>query len=313
MSVHLMPLPAERFDEWRAAARKRLIDGNRVSDRRPGVDAVAHVDQLFGELFPDSAATATARAMRVVVDAEGEVGTLLLISRDDKLFLLDLVVDEPLADVHSDDLLAEILRMAREEGARQVGMQLFPQDTTGRAFASGRGFEVASIQMVLEPLPARDVAPHVDVSPMTPERFPTFATASEEGFANDLVESGRYTPEEALAESHRQMIAELPDGLDTTGQELFTASVDGTEAGILWVGVRQREGRPHVFVMDIEVAAAHRRRGYGRELMHAVEREARRLGADSIGLHVFGFNTGAIDLYEQLGYRRTEESLLRDV
>ena len=35
--------------------------------------------------------------------------------------------------------------------------------------------------------------------------------------------------------------------------------------------------------------------------------------ADSIGLHVFGFNTGAIDLYEQLGYRRTEESLLRDV
>ena len=37
------------------------------------------------------------------------------------------------------------------------------------------------------------------------------------------------------------------------------------------------------------------------------------LGAASIGLHVFGFNHGAIALYEQLGYRRVEETRILDL
>lgn len=47
--------------------------------------------------------------------------------------------------------------------------------------------------------------------------------------------------------------------------------------------------------------------------MHAAEREARLLGADSIGLHVFGFNAGAAQLYESLGYRRVEETFLLEL
>jgi ribosomal protein S18 acetylase RimI-like enzyme len=313
MSLHLTPLPAARFDGWRAAARQRLIDANRESGRRPGADAVVHVEQVFDELFPEGHTTSTARVACIVDDADDELGTLLLILSGQKMLLLDLDLAATLTDAQHDDLLAKLLPVARDMGATQIGVQLFPHDTAGRAFARRGGFEVASIQMVLEPLPLRDVAPHVDVSPMTAERFPRFAAASEEGFAHDLVESGRYTPEEAVAESHRQMVEELPDGLDTAGQEFFTASVDGTEVGILWFGMRRRDGRPQAFILDIEVAADQRRKGYGRELMHAAEREARRLGAESIGLHVFGFNTGAVDLYEQLGYRRTEESLLRDV
>lgn len=313
MSLHLTPLPAARFDGWRTAARQRLIDGNRESGRRPGADAVTHVEQTFGEVFPEGDPTSTARVECIVDDTAGELGTLVLVLSGQKLLLLDLAVEATLTDAQNDDLLANLLPVARDMGATQIGVQLFPQDAAGRAFAAGRGFEVASIQMVLEPLPVRDVAPHVDVLPMTAERFPRFAAASEEGFAHDLVESGRYTPEEAAAESHRQMIEELPDGLDTAGQEIFTAAVDGVEVGILWLGMRQRDGRAHAFILDIEVAADQRRKGYGRELMHAAEREARRLGAQSIGLHVFGFNSGAVDLYEQLGYRRTEESLLRDL
>lgn len=315
MSLHLTPLPAAHFDEWRAAARQRLIDANRESGRRLGADAVAHVEHVFDELFPEGHATSTARVVRIADDADDELGTLLLVLSGQKMLLLDLDLDlaATLTDAQHDDLLANLLNVARDMGATQIGVRLFPHDTAGRAFAERGGFEMASIQMVLEPLPLRDVAPHVDVSPMTAERFPRFAAASEEGFAHDLVESGRYTPEEAVAESHRQMVEELPDGLDTEGQEFFTASVDGTEVGILWFGMRRRDGRPQAFILDIEVAADQRRKGYGRELMHAAEREARRLGADSVGLHVFGFNTGAVDLYEQLGYRRTEETLLRDV
>ncbi|MEA1264740.1 GNAT family N-acetyltransferase [Microbacterium sp. STF-2] len=323
MSLHLTPLPATRFEAWATTARQRLIDRNRESGRRLGADAVGHVEQVFGDLFPEGGATSTTRVMRIVDDADGELGTLVLALSGQKMLLLDLDLDldldvdlggaETLSDAQNEGLLALLLPIARDMGATQIGAQLFPQDTAGWVFAEQGGFEVASIQMVLEPLPVRDLASRVEVSPMTAERFPRFAAASEEGFAHDLVASGRYTSEEAIAESHRQMVEELPDGLDTEGQEFFTAAVDGTEVGILWFGMRRRDGRPQAFILDIEVAADQRRKGYGRALMHAAEREARRLGADSIGLHVFGFNTGAVDLYEQLGYRRTEESLLREV
>lgn len=313
MSLRLMPLPAERFDEWRTAARQRLIDRNRASGRRIGDDAVEFADGAFDELLSAGPASPSVRILRIVDDAGGEIGTVWLVLQEGKLFLLDLAVEAPVTDADHDELLAAILAIAGEMGATRIGAALFPQDAVGRAFIDGRGFEVASIQMVLEPLPVREVAAHVIVSPMTAERYPRFLAASEEGFAHDLVESGRYSLEEAIAESHRQMIAELPDGLETEGHELFTATVDGVEVGILWIGMRLRAGRPHAFIFDIEVAADQRRKGYGRELMHAAEREARRLGADSIGLHVFGFNTGAVELYEQLGYRRTEESLLRDI
>jgi len=109
------------------------------------------------------------------------------------------------------------------------------------------------------------------------------------------------------------MMLELPEGVASAGQELFVAEVGGVEVGVLWFGMRTRGGRPHAFILDIEVGAEHRRRGHGRAMMLAAEREAVRLGAESIGLHVFGFNTGAIRLYEGLGYRRLEERFLLSI
>lgn len=313
MAVHLAPLPAGRFAQWRADARQRVVDGNRASGRRLGDDAASYADEFFDAVLPQGAKTPTARVMRIVDERRRELGTLWLVLAGRKLFLLDLAVATALTELQNDELVARIVTIARDMGATQISAPLFPQDAAGHALVEGRGFVVASLQMVLEPLPSRDVSSQVVVAPMTAERFPRFVTDSEEGFAQDLVSSGRFTPEEAVAESHRQLMQELPDGLDTEGQRFYTAAVDGVEVGILWLGMRERDGRPHTFVLDIEVAADQRRKGYGRELMHAAEREARRLGADSIGLHVFGFNTGAVALYEGLGYRRTEESLLRDL
>jgi ribosomal protein S18 acetylase RimI-like enzyme len=313
MPVHLTPLPAGRFEEWRGGARQRLIDGNRASGRRLGDDAATYADEFFREMLPQGAKTPTARVMRILDERRRELGTLWLVLAGRKLFLLDIAVGRTLTVAQNDALVARILTIARDMGATQISAPLFPQDGAGHALLGGSGFVVASIQMVLEPLPSREVAAHVEVAPMTAQRFPRFLVESEDGFAQDLVASGRYTPEEAAAESHRQLKEELPDGLATEGQTFYTATADGVEVGILWLGMRERDGRPHAFVLDIEVAADQRRKGYGRELMHAAEREARRLGADSIGLHVFGFNTAAVELYERLGYRRTEESLLRDL
>lgn len=308
MSVQLTRLPAERFEAWRTATRARLIRRNRASGLRVGADAVAFADAFLAELLPEGLATPTAR-IHSIVDDGAELGTIWLGVGSTRAFIVDLSLPAELTAAQRDELFDAVLEIGREHDAPKISVAVFPQDDAARALVDGRGFEVASIQMVLEPLPERDVPVRLDVAPMSAERFPSFAEHSEAAFADDLVASGRYTQEEAVAESHRQFLQELPDGIETKGQQLFTATVDGVEVGILWLGMRTRDGRPHAFILDIEVVEDQRRKGYGRDLMHAAEREARRLGADSIGLHVFGFNTGAIDLYEQLGYRRVEESL----
>lgn len=279
-----------------------------------GEDAVSHVDAVLDELLPAGHETATSLIL-TIDDGGTRIGTVWLAANNGVLFIVDLAFEIEPSRQQLDHLLDELRSLARRQHVGRVSVALHSSDTAGRAFVEGRGFEVASIQMLLEPLPSR--APRAPgglvVTPMTPERFTSFAAASEAAFAEDLAASGRYSAEDAVVESHRQMELELPDGVDSEGQELFTAHVDGAEVGVLWIGIRRRGGHPHGFILDIEVAEDQRRKGYGRDLMLAAEHEVARLGADSIGLHVFGFNTSAINLYESLGYRRVEERFLLTV
>lgn len=313
MSVQLIPLDDDRFDEWRDATRTRLIRLRQESGILLGDDAVADADAFLDQLLPEGRATETSSIVRLD-DGGHEIGTLWMMAAGDILHLVDLALVDALEQRMRDDLFEAITTMARTHGIERLRVSLYSSDTAGHAFVDGRGFDCASIRMLLEPLPARDsTVAAVELKSMTQERFVAFAAASEAAFADDLVASGRYSAQEARTESRRQMALELPDGLDSPGQELFTAHVDDAEVGVLWIGIRERDGRRHVFILDIEVRAEYRRRGYGRAMMLATEHEAHRLGAESIGLHVFGFNDGAIRLYEGLGYRRVEERFVLDV
>jgi ribosomal protein S18 acetylase RimI-like enzyme len=49
----------------------------------------------------------------------------------------------------------------------------------------------------------------------------------------------------------------------------------------------------------------YRGRGYGKQAMLLIEEKARELGLKSIGLHVFGVNQAARNLYEAVGYEIT--------
>ncbi|MFB4349273.1 GNAT family N-acetyltransferase [Microbacterium sp. CR_7] len=306
MALTLTPLDPDRFDDWRSVTRRRLIALRQESGMLVGDDAVAHADAFLDQLLPDGAETQTSVILSIR-DGGHELGTVWLASMTGMLMIIDLSFARDPSASQRDALFSALVAMARDHEADRLSVPLSVTDDRTRGFIEGRGFACASIQMLLEPLPVRDREPQILVEPMAAERFPSFAAASESAFAEELAASGRYSLEDARVESHRQMTQELPDGVATEGQELFTATVDGEEVGILWVGLRSRGGRPHAFILDIEVAESERRRGYGREMMLAAERVARDRGADSIGLHVFGANSGAIALYEGLGYRRVEE------
>jgi len=78
-----------------------------------------------------------------------------------------------------------------------------------------------------------------------------------------------------------------------------------TNVAILWVGyaIDQVTGirHPHVFLLYVK--PEHRRRGIATALMRYLENWARERGQHQLGLHVFGANATALNLYEHLGYQ----------
>jgi ribosomal protein S18 acetylase RimI-like enzyme len=86
----------------------------------------------------------------------------------------------------------------------------------------------------------------------------------------------------------------------------------GTVAGFSFVSMREEllTHAPSAHLEVLAVAPHVRRSGLGTTLSNAAETEARKRGAKTITLHVFGKNTRARALYAKLGY---DEELIRAI
>jgi GNAT superfamily N-acetyltransferase len=139
---------------------------------------------------------------------------------------------------------------------------------------------------------------------MTDAAYTAWRDQSVREYAAEHVKSGGWTAEEAPAKAEAQFAQILPEGSATPGQFLWTVRDSaGDDVGILWVGTERRRG--HAFIYDIEMAGDRRGQGLGTAAMLALEQWARSNGIATIGLHVFGHNTGAWQLYKRLGYVET--------
>lgn len=78
--------------------------------------------------------------------------------------------------------------------------------------------------------------------------------------------------------------------------------------GYLWVAPLR--SRPQTFfVYELHLRPEARGRGLGRAAMAFTEERARARGCTEVALHTFAGNTGAIGLYESLGFRATDISM----
>ena len=144
----------------------------------------------------------------------------------------------------------------------------------------------------------------VTLVPMSPERFVTWRAYSVASYAEENVKSGRWTEDEALTRSQADFEALLPDGADTAGHYLWSVvDTAGEEAGILWVATDRRPG--YAFIYDIEMNPDRRGQGLGTATLLALDDWCRANGIGTIGLHVFGHNKGAWELYKRMGYVET--------
>ncbi|MEV0538016.1 GNAT family N-acetyltransferase [Kitasatospora sp. NPDC050463] len=141
--------------------------------------------------------------------------------------------------------------------------------------------------------------------------FPAWLERSRAEYAEDLIATGR-TPDEAHRHAEETMARSFPSGTPSPGHAVFDVVDDAGEAiGYLWIGPDTSDDAGAWWIWDIVIDADKRGRGFGRTAMVLGEEYARLQGAHTLGLSVFGFNTGARGLYESLGYETTSVKMLK--
>jgi ribosomal protein S18 acetylase RimI-like enzyme len=100
----------------------------------------------------------------------------------------------------------------------------------------------------------------------------------------------------------------IPGMVAHGGARVLLAYVGESPAGvaICFVGFSTFKARPLLNIHDIAVSPQFRGQGVGRELLAAVETEARRLGCGKVTLEVRADNVRAQQAYRKAGFESTE-------
>lgn len=137
--------------------------------------------------------------------------------------------------------------------------------------------------------------------PMPADRLPTWLDTTMAEYVESRMQAGE-TREQAEANKQRSLDQWFPDGAPLADHHVWDVVDDaGAVVGYLWIGPFSA-GSPDWWVFNVEIDAGHRRLGHARRALEAGHAVARAEGAASIGLNVFGYNDGARELYESLGY-----------
>ena len=142
----------------------------------------------------------------------------------------------------------------------------------------------------------------INLEPIQQEDFARFLERGIREYAEDHVRNGNWPAEGALERSKKEFEQYLPDGIHSRDQYIYSI-VDSNEnkIGILWVQVKDGKA----FIYDFAIDEAFRGKGYGKQALAALDEKLRSMNVESVGLHVFGDNITAQELYKKMGYQIT--------
>ncbi len=144
---------------------------------------------------------------------------------------------------------------------------------------------------------------------MTEAEFDTYKSWLIGDYAQDIANNYRLPIQEALTEASKQITITLGQGLLTPNQLFYLIilvdETSKTGIGYLWIEVDQ--ARKRCFIHDIYLHSKNRHQGCGRKTLELLETKMKPAGIGRIGLHVFGNNHIAQDLYTKMGYHEHAE------
>lgn len=150
----------------------------------------------------------------------------------------------------------------------------------------------------------------MDLRLLTSDEYDKYLEKSIKNYADELVKSGISDEEKSISVSKKTFFSLLPDGLKTKDNYLYFTYYHEELVGFIWYGFRNKE---QAFIYDFYIEENMRRKGFGKMVITACEEDARKKGAKSIGLHVFGHNKAAIALYESLDYIPTSIQMKKEL
>jgi GNAT superfamily N-acetyltransferase len=210
---------------------------------------------------------------------------------------------------------ATVAALAAEEvlrswGCRRVEVGIPAQGTIALRLATSLGYVELNRGMAKK-LP--DTPPALPggsaVRPMNAEEYAAWHEWERRDTIRLSVERG-IPYERAVAAADAAYRELLPDGHATADTALLALSHRGSDAGHLWLRLRDpAKPETDAWVFQVAVEEAHRGRGHGRTLMLAAERECHTAGVRALGLNVCCDNPVATSLCESLGYRVTDHHL----
>ncbi len=149
----------------------------------------------------------------------------------------------------------------------------------------------------------------ISLTAMSEAAFGRFLERIVPEYASEKVEAGNWPLEGSLERSQAEFEKNLPDGLQSPKNFLYTINHDGEDVGVIWLAGSDEQSKG--FIYELHVDEAQRGRGVAYAAMRLLESEALRHGFTSLGLHVFGHNRVAQRLYERLGYAVTNINIAK--
>ena len=145
---------------------------------------------------------------------------------------------------------------------------------------------------------------------MSAAAFADFADRSARAYAEDLAQARGLPMAQALAQARRELCAALPQGPETANQRLLSIedADSGRDVGWLWFLFEATDGVRQVFLNDLWIAEAARRRGCAAAALSEMERLAEAEGCEESVLYVWRLNEPGVRLYQKCGYRPFREA-----
>ena len=125
------------------------------------------------------------------------------------------------------------------------------------------------------------------LEPMDEATYAAWCAVTKRDYAAEKVKAGNWAEADADRLVEEEFKRLLPNGRETLGHEIRSmVNETGEKVGYAWFTIEDRDPGRVVFIYDIAVDPAHRRRGYGRLALAELDAYAREHACMGVMLHV---------------------------
>jgi ribosomal protein S18 acetylase RimI-like enzyme len=153
----------------------------------------------------------------------------------------------------------------------------------------------------------------INFKKMSLVEFSKYRKSSLERYAQDIARNFKRPFGEVQSEARKQVKQILKDGLSTRGHFLYNVFDMETSETVGFIWFKVGGNRKTAFLYDIFIHEPYRGKGFGKQSLVLLERTLRDMGVMQLGLHVFGHNQVAINLYKTRGFYTASFNMQKDL